>query len=135
MTLPFFCGSSANDSTRPTTSGPLSPSAADSTRSTSSPTRTRAAPSCWAERPAGNWAYSATHDTGARMSGLHAERLAEAHVTLDDVAHVCRTVAEHHGALDSHAERETAVHVRIDPARAQHARIHHAAAAPLDPAL
>ena len=39
MTLPFFCGSSTYDSTRPTTSGPLTSAPACSTVSTSRPAR------------------------------------------------------------------------------------------------
>ena len=59
---------------------------------------------------------------------------AEPHVALDHVAHVGDAVAELQGALDAHAEREAGVDVGVDAAGAQHVRVDHAAAAPLDPA-
>ena len=72
--------------------------------------------------------------------GLHqqvrsSERGGEADVALEHVAHVGDAVAEHQGAVDAHAEREAGVAVVVDAARGEHARVDHAAAAPLDPAL
>ena len=46
----------------------------------------------------------------------------------------CTSCAEHETALDPHAEREPGVHLGIDARGLQHVRVHHAAAAPLDPA-
>ncbi len=64
----------------------------------------------------------------------HPERPGEPGVALDHVVHVADPVAEHQGALDAHAEREAGVDLRVDAAGAQHPRVDHAAAAPLDPA-
>src|SRR3712207_5390301 len=127
--------SSSMDITRPTTSGPLTPSAGEETRSTSRPTRTSASPSSAPVSPAGSSANSAIQDTGARISGLHSEGLGEPQVALDDVAHVGGVVAEHHGALDPHSEGESRIDLGVDAAGAQHPRVDHPAAAPLDPAL
>ena len=65
------CRSSAarpsKESTRPTTSGPEIPSAPDSTRSTSMPTRSIASPSSRGVMPAGRSTCSASQLTGALM--------------------------------------------------------------------
>ena len=44
-------------------------------------------------------------------------------------------MAEHQGAVDAHAEGEAGVALVVDAARGEHARVDHAAATPLDPAL
>src|SRR3954469_6793085 len=102
--------------------------------STSKPSRTSAAPisSAVAVR-SGSSARS--HETGTRTSGLHAEREGEPLVALVEVADVGDAVPEHQRPLDAHAEGEAAVPLGIDAAGAQHSRVDHAAAAPLDPAL
>ena len=66
-------------------------------------------------------------------SDLHSERAGEPDVTLDHVAHVRDTMAEHQRPLDAHAESESTVDIRIDAAGGEDARVHHAAATPLDP--
>ena len=48
--------------------------------------------------------------------------------------HVGNAVAQHQRALDTHAEREARIDLGINTVRAQHVRVDHAAAAPLDPA-
>src|SRR5690606_9709826 len=90
----------------------------------------------WATvRSAGSSTWSPSQSMGTRgMSDHSLELQREAGVALDDVVHVRDAVAQHQCALEAHAERETRVLVRVDPARAQHVRVDHAAAAPLDPA-
>src|SRR5882724_4065427 len=68
-------------------------------------------------------------------SDLHPELAAEPHVTLDHVPHVLDPVAEHQRPLQTHAEGETGVPIGVDAVGLQNPRVHHAAAAPLDPAL
>src|SRR5450759_2508469 len=63
------------------------------------------------------------------------QRAAEPHVALDHVPHVGRVVAEHQAPLDAHAEGEPRVHVGVDAAGGQYARVDDTAAAPLDPAF
>src|SRR4029079_16912861 len=67
-------------------------------------------------------------------SRSNTEGAAEPDVALDHVTHVGQAVAELQGALQAHTEREAGVDVGVDPAGAQHVRVDHAAAAPLDPA-
>src|SRR5690554_4494392 len=133
MVLPFFCGSSAISSTRPTTSGPVT--AAPWISSSSMPTRTRSAASWSAVRPTGSSTWSASQAMGMRgMSDHSLELQREARVALDDVVHVGDAVAQHQGALEAHAEREARVLLGVHPARAQHVGVDHAATTPLDPA-
>src|SRR3954451_23626081 len=68
-------------------------------------------------------------------SDLHPELAAEPHITLDHVPHVLDAVAKHQRPLQAHPERETGVPLGVDAAGLQHPRVHHPAAAPLDPAL
>src|SRR6478735_6021337 len=151
MVLPFFCGSGSMVSTRPMTSGPVMSWPG---RSSDSSLRPRAV-SRWARSSvvtsAGRSAYSRIQETGAFMRGprrgasaasgllgwsqVCSERGGEADVALEHVAHVGDAVAEHQRAVDAHAEREAGVAVVVDAARGEHARVDHAAAAPLDPAL
>ena len=44
-------------------------------------------------------------------------------------------MAGHQRALDPHAEREAGIEPGVDARRLEHDRMHHAAAAPLDPAF
>src|SRR5688500_1319423 len=125
--------SSSTSSTSPTTTELMSwPTRW--TCSTSRPARTSAAytSSAAAVRPGTS---VRNHETGTRTSGLRAERQAEALVALVEVADVSDAVAEHQGAVEPHAEGEAGVALGVDPAGAQHGRVDHAAAAPLDPAL
>src|SRR5688572_29724726 len=146
--------SSSISSTRPTTSGPSTVDPSATMPSTSRPTRTNAFSSRSASR-SGRSTYSRSHETetftaipfrpldrGLRFaapcwrpmsSAVDAERAGEPHVAFHHVAHVGGVVAEHQRPLDAHAERETAVLVRVHAAGAQHARVDHAAPAPLDP--
>ena len=132
------CRSSAarpsNDSTRPTTSGPAMPSAPDSTPSTSMPTRISASASARGSMPGRQVDVLGQPGDGC-LHDFHPEGGGEPDVALDDVAHVRDVVAEHQRPLDAHAEREPAVALGVDAAGGQHARVDHAAAAPLDPAL
>src|SRR6516165_4354075 len=75
---------------------------------------------------------------GTRIAGLldlRAESPAEPHVTVHGVPDVGHTVREHQRPLDAEPERETAVPVGVDAAGHEHARVDHAAAGDLDPAL
>src|SRR3712207_2816866 len=104
------------------------------TCSTSRPARSSAAPISSAEavRPGTS---VRSQETGTRTSGLRPERQREALVALVEVADVGDAVAEHQRAVQAHAEGEAGVALGIDAAGAQHGRVDHAAAAPLDPAL
>src|SRR5689334_10793221 len=51
-----------------------------------------------------------------------------AHVGLEEGAQIRHAVFEHRDAVDAHAPGEALVLVRIEPAIAQHVRMHHAAA-------
>src|SRR4029450_8344150 len=100
------------------------------------PARTRPGAPWVADAAAGSpGAYARRQGRGTRTaSDLHAVVQAEPDVALDHVVHVLDPVAEHHGPLEAHAEGEPAVAVGVDAAGAQHVRVDHAAAAPLDPA-
>ena len=65
---------------------------------------------------------------------LNTERLREAHVALNHVAHIRQAIAELQRALNAHTEGEALVLIRINANRAQNVRVDHAAATPLDPA-
>src|SRR5215218_9021799 len=132
MVLPLDWGSSTNSSTSPTTIGPSSSNVC--TSSSSSPTRTRAACTSSGVVPGTSSTYSASQLSGTRMSDHHSELLGEADVSLDHFAHVLHVVAEHETPLDAHAEREPGVHLGVDAGRLEHVGVHHAAAAPFDPA-
>src|SRR4051795_12393268 len=67
-------------------------------------------------------------------SGADSERQRETDVTFDHVAHVGDAVAELQRALHAHTEGEAGVNLRVDAAGAQHIRIDHSAATPLDEA-
>src|SRR5690606_11822852 len=117
MVLPLDCGSLTSDSTRPTTSGPVTPP--PSMPSSSRPTRASAVATSSGVEPGTRSTDSSSHFSGILgMSDHHPELLREAHVALDHVAHVLDAVAEHERALDAHAERERRVLVRVDPRRA-----------------
>src|SRR4051794_2136493 len=119
--------------TRPTTT-PRTSSPYRRTCSTSSPRRTRACAISSAEAESSG-SSARSHETGTRTSGLHTEREGEPLVALVEVADVGDAVAEHQRPLDPDTEREPGVAIGINATRAQHGRVHHAAAAPLDPAL
>src|SRR6476469_8804275 len=131
MVLPFCWTCSLNESTRPTTIGPARspPWIASSSRPTDTKDSATSAPVA----PGARSVYSASHDSGARISDLHPELFGEPGVALDDVAHVGDAVAQLQRPLDPQAEREPGVDVRVDPARAQHLPVDHARAAELDP--
>src|SRR5882757_7166236 len=82
-------------------------------------------------------AYSRSQETGTRIacSDLHPERPAEPHVPVIGVTDLVDAVREHQRPLDAQAEGEPAVAVRVDAAGHQDARVDHAAAGDLDPAL
>src|SRR6266536_2623308 len=123
--------SSSIASTRPTTSGPSTVDERSTTPLTSMPARTSACSST--SGSAGTSTHSRSQETGTRTSALHSESAGEPRVTFDHVPHVADPVAELERALDAHAEREARVFLRVDPTGAQHPRVDHAAAAPLDP--
>src|SRR5271166_6974784 len=58
-----------------------------------------------------------------------------AHVSVEKRAQVRHAVFEHGNAVDAHAPGETLIFVRIEPAIAQHIRMHHPAAENLQPVL
>ena len=64
----------------------------------------------------------------------HHKLFGETHVTFDQVVHVVDVAAQQERALHADAEGETGVDVRVDAGGLQHVRVHHAAAAPLEPA-
>src|SRR6476469_8504834 len=132
IVLPFVCGSSSKDRTRPTTSGPvMSPPWRSSS---SSPTRTRLAATSAPRAPGARAVYSPSQLSGIRMSDPHPELLREADVALDDLVHPLDPVAQLERPLDAEPERETRVDVGVDAARAQHLAVDHAGASELDPA-
>src|SRR4051812_34914404 len=125
--------SSSIVSTSPTTT-PLMSSPTRSTCSTSRPARISAVARSRPEAVTG--AYSRSQESGTRMVlQLRSEGQREAYVALEEVPHVVEAVAEHQQPFEAHAERVAGVAVGVDTAGAQHIRVHHAAAAPLDPAL
>src|SRR6187402_2414408 len=133
MVLPLACASLTTDSTRPTTSGPVTPP--PSMPSSSRPTRANAAATSSGVDPGSTSTYSASHFRGILgMSDLHAKLLGEAHVALDHVTHVLDAVPEHERALHAHAEGEGGVLIRVNTSGDEHIRVRHATAAPLDPA-
>src|SRR5680860_172886 len=151
MVLPFFCGSGFIVSTSPITSGPVMSWPGRSIASSLSPRAVSLAARSSAEASAGRSAYSRIQETGAFIRGprrgasvasglsgwskFSSKRGGEADVALEHVAHVLDAVAEHQGSVDAHAEREAGVAVVVDAAGREHPRVHHTAAAPLDPAL
>ena len=69
--------------------------------------------------PAGRSTYSRSQRQSGTTAGTQPSipnGQGEAHVALDDVAHVGDVVAEHQRALDAHAEREAAVALGVDAA-------------------
>src|SRR5690606_37031365 len=102
IVLPLLWGSSTNDSTRPTTTGPVTPKPCRS--SSSKPTLTSAAWRCSSVTSSGRSTQSRSQLIGTLTSDHHPELLREAHIALDHVAHVVHVVAELQGALDAHAE-------------------------------
>src|SRR6516162_5523597 len=58
-----------------------------------------------------------------------------AHVRLEERAQVRHGVFEHGDAIDAHTPGETLIDIGIEPAIAQHVRMHHAAAENLHPVL
>jgi len=60
--------------------------------------------------------------------------LGEANIALDHVSHVGDVVAEHQSPLDSHTEGKALVLVGVDSCGEEDVSVHHAAAAPFDPA-
>src|ERR1700744_2298490 len=106
-----------------------------STASTSRPAWVRRRPTSRASYGSGTGAYSRRPETGTRISDLHPERPAEPHVPVVGVTDLVDAVREHQRPLDAEAEGEPAVTVRVDAAGHQDARVDHAAAGDLDPAL
>src|SRR5690606_19380735 len=133
IVLPFFCGSLTSSSTRPTTSGPVT--CAPKIASSSSPRRERSVATSNADAVVGSSACSPSQVRGMRgIPDLRPVVLGEAAVALHHVPHVRDAVAQHEDALDAEAEGEALVLLGVDPGRAQHVRVDHAAAAHLDPA-
>src|SRR5690349_19469467 len=58
-----------------------------------------------------------------------------AHIGFEEGAQIGHAVFEHRDAVDAHAPGEALVLVRVEPAIAQHVRMHHAAAENLHPIL
>src|SRR5579875_1552640 len=73
-----------------------------------------------------------------RLAGsLKSERrelLEEPQVVLEELAYIVHPVAQHREPVDARAEGIAAVPLRIDAARREHGRVHHAAACDLEPA-
>src|SRR6478752_6833691 len=133
MVLPLDCASLTSDSTRPTTSGPMTPP--PSMPSSSRPTEASAVATSSGVEPGTRSTDSASHFRGTLgMSDLQAELLGEAHVALDHVTHVSHSMAEHQRALDAHAEGERGVLLGVNAGGDEHIGVCHAAAADLDPA-
>src|ERR1700677_779341 len=107
----------------------------DSSDSTSNPAAVIRRATSAASTGSDSGAYSRSQESGTRISDLHPERPAEPHVAFHRVPDLGQPVPDHQAALDTEPEREPAVPVRVDAARHQHPRIHHAAARDLDPAL
>src|SRR5581483_4851985 len=79
-----------------------------STRSTFNPTLVSSSATWRADTdPRSTW--SASQDTGARTSGLHAERERDAHVAFDQIADVGQVVPGHQRPLQAHPEGEAGV--------------------------
>src|SRR4051812_3581354 len=157
MVLPFFCGSASRVCPRPTPGGPGFCSPGLSIASSLRPGAVRRAASRSVVTSAGRSTYSRIQETGAFIRGprgsarspraaarsggfvgwsqLGSERGREPDVALEQRAQVLDAVAEHQGPVDAHAEGEAGVRRRVDPAGVQDPGVHHAAAAPLDPAL
>src|ERR1017187_9235808 len=107
----------------------------DSSDSTSSPAAVSRLATSVAAAGSGSGAYSRSQESGTRISDLHPERPAEPHVAFHRIPDLAEPVPDHQAALDAEPEREPAVPVRVDAARHQPPRVHHAAARDLDPAL
>src|SRR6478735_5379344 len=140
MVLPFFCGSGSMVSTRPITSGPVISRPGLTIASSLRPVSVSRSVISSVVVPAGTSTRSRIQDRGAfiarsPLSDLGAERAAEPDVALEERSQVLQVVAEHERTVNAHAEGEAAVDLRVDAAGDEHARVHHAAAAPLDPAL
>src|SRR5699024_4632004 len=70
-----------------------------------------------------------------RASQLNSEGCGKADITVDEITQVGDVVTSGDGAIQADTEGEPAVHVWIDAASRQYARVHHTAASPLDPAF
>src|SRR5690625_7821168 len=69
-----------------------------------------------------------------RASQLNSEGCGKADITVDEITQVGDVVPSGDGAVQADTEGESAVHVWIDAARRQYARVHHTAGSPPDPA-